>query len=482
TATTTAAAAATAIAAVGEFTGGAVDDLDPYTIWNPEKAYAARGICLILFGTFGVLLNVFIIVAIVPNRRLRTVRNILLVHLGLIGLASSITLTLYAAVVIFHGVWIGGRSACHAYGFILSVFTFASIWTITALSWDKYRTIASPLHHSLSASFRKMAGCFILFWLGAVSLSVPPLTGYSRFIFDKNMAICTVELRASTDLWYSLVYLSSAFLLPFVLITYCYLHIFRIARNQSSRIAATMVRMVSVIQAPISSAPQAALSIKGTKAISTILQLTGAFAFTYLPYSMILLFKMLFTSSHMDNVTVVLATTLFQAAPLTNAAVYGIRNKILRSSFNRYARRKMQEFCYRDHRRSSIRSVTKRQPSALKLSLLQGRRCVTSGVILPTYYSGASGSGGGGGSGGVRGGSVGAGVCSGVCCYDDADGNVGGNTNRHAHGLRRTQSYPIKTLTEVNGLSIGMSRTITGPYQQHSLVNLNDINSLTPIE
>ncbi|CAI9740578.1 Hypothetical predicted protein [Octopus vulgaris] len=249
-----------------------------------------------------------------------------------------------------------------------------------------------------------------------------------------------------------------------------------------------MVRMVSVIQAPISSAPQAALSIKGTKAISTILQLTGAFAFTYLPYSMILLFKMLFTSSHMDNVTVVLATTLFQAAPLTNAAVYGIRNKILRSSFNRYARRKMQDFCYRDHRRSSIRSVTKRQPSALKLSLLQGRRCVTSGVILPTYYSGTSGGGGGGSCGGscggsVRGGSVGAGVCGGVCCYDDVDGNAGGDTNRHAHGLRRTQSYPIKTLTEVNGLSIGMSRTITGPYQQqHSLVNLNDINSLTPIE
>lgn len=430
-------------AGIGPVDGGTTSglvDLDPYAIWNPERAYAARGICLVIFGTMGVLLNVFMIIAIVPNRRLRTVRNILLVHLGVVGLVSSVTLTLTAAIVIFHGVWLGGRVVCHAYGFILSVFTFVSVWTITALSWDKYRTIASPLHHSLTASFGKMTACFVVFWLGAVSFSIPPLFGANQFVFDKDMAICIIDFRNTRGMWYTIIYIALAFFLPFILITYCYMHIFRIARNQSSRIAATMVRMVSVIQAPISSAPQTALSIKGTKAISTILQLMGAFALTYLPFSVILLLRMTFDIP-LERVAVVLVTTLFQAAPLTNAAVYGVRNKILRASFYRYTRRKVQEFCYRDRRRGSVRSVTKRSSSALRLSLLQ-KRCITSGAILPNEF---------------------------------------GQGSNPVPGLRRTQSYPTKTLPEMNGMPIGISRTISGPYQ-HSLINLNEVNSLTPVD
>ena len=430
-------------ARVGPIDGGTTSgfvDLDPYEIWNPEKAYAVRGICLVIFGTVGVLLNVFMIIAIVPNRRLRTVRNILLVHLGVVGLASSLTLTLTAAIVIFHGVWLGGRVVCHAYGFTLSVFTFVSVWTITALSWDKYRTIASPLHHSLTASFGKMTACFIVFWLGAVSLSIPPFFGANQFVFDKDMAICMIDFSNAQGVWYMLLYIASAFLLPFVLITYCYLHIFRIARNQSSRIAATMVRMVSVIQAPISSAPQTALSIKGTKAISTILQLMGAFALTYLPFSVILLLRMSFDIP-LERVAVVLVTTLFQAAPLTNAAVYGVRNKILRASFYRYTRRKVQEFCYRDRRRGSVRSVTKRSSCALRLSLLH-KRCITSGAMLPNEF---------------------------------------GQSSNPIPGLRRTQSYPTKTIPEINGMAVGMSRTISGTYQ-HSLIGLNEVNSLTPVD
>jgi hypothetical protein len=103
--------------------------------------------------------NSYIIIAIVPNQRLRTVRNILLLHLAIVGLMNSVLMTFFAAVVSIYGYWIGGIVTCKMYGFLESSYTAVTVWTIAALSWDKYQTIASPLHHSLSATLRKMT-CF----------------------------------------------------------------------------------------------------------------------------------------------------------------------------------------------------------------------------------------------------------------------------------------------------------------------------------
>lgn len=149
---------------------------------------------------------------------------------------------------------------------------------------------------------------------------------------------------------------------------YCYAHIFRIARTQSSRIAATMLRMVSVIQAPIAPSTQSSLSLRGTKAMGTILQLIGSFVLTYLPYAIIILYEVIF-AEHANAVFVSIATTLFLAAPFTHAAIYGIRNQILRTSFYRYARRKIQHCCAKDKRRGSVKSLSRKPPAALKMPL-----------------------------------------------------------------------------------------------------------------
>ena len=70
--------------------------------WLPASVTMVRGACLIVFSVLGAGFNTFMIVAIAPNRRLRTVRNILLVHLGAVGLLSSMFTTAYPAIATFH--------------------------------------------------------------------------------------------------------------------------------------------------------------------------------------------------------------------------------------------------------------------------------------------------------------------------------------------------------------------------------------------
>ncbi|BFZ18406.1 hypothetical protein BsWGS_21445 [Bradybaena similaris] len=335
--------------------------------WLPPSVNIVRGACLVLISVLGASFNAFMIVAIVPNRRLRTVRNILLVHLGGVGLLSSMFTTMYPALVTFHGTWLGGKPMCQTYAYITCVFTSVSVWTIAALSWDKYQTIASPLHHSLTATLRKMLPCFSVFWGCGLILSLPPLFGANEYSFHSTMGVCGVNSSSVAGRWYTCVLVCLSFIFPFCLMIYCYAHIFRIARTQSSRIAATMLRMVSVIQAPIAPATQSSLSLRGTKAMGTILQLIGSFVLTYLPYAIIILYEVIF-AVHANAVFVSIATTLFLAAPFTHAAIYGIRNQILRTSFYRYTRRKIQHCCSNDKRRGSVKSLNKKSPT-LKMPL-----------------------------------------------------------------------------------------------------------------
>ncbi|OWF43669.1 Rhodopsin, GQ-coupled [Mizuhopecten yessoensis] len=344
---------------------------EPYSPgWSTQGRGIVHGIFLLVFTVIGSAFNVFMIVAIVPNRRLRTVRNILLVHLGAVGLASSMLTTLYAGVVSLCGYWLGGQSMCHAYGFIQSAFTLTSVWTIAALSWDKYQTIASPLHHSLTATARKMTSLFAVFWLSAFILALPPLFGGNSYVFSPVTGTCFINHLDVLSRWYVGLLVSVMFYLPLIVMIYCYTHIFRIARTQSSRIAATMVRMACVVQAPIALNTQAtaplSTSIKGTKAMLTILQLVGAFTLTYIPFSIVILVETATGTRQVDPMLVSIVTTLFQAAPMTNSAIYGIRNKILRNSFIRYTRRKVQLFCYKDKRKGSVK-----RSSSFRMSLMQ---------------------------------------------------------------------------------------------------------------
>lgn len=342
---------------------------------RPEVPQTARGVSLVIFVAIGFAFNTFMIVAIVPNRRLRTVRNILLVHLGCTGLLLTFLINLSTAVVSFSGKWFGGVVVCQLYGFFLTVLTFVTSWTITALSWDKYQTIASPLHHSLTATAVKMIVCFLLFWTMACTLSLPPLLGGSRYVFHAEKGICFVSTQSLTGKVYIVSFLLAAIYIPLGVMLFCYSHIYRIARTQSSRIAATMVQMTCVIQATIApNSPPTSLSIKGTKAMCTIFQLIGSFIVVYVPLSVILLAE-IFTSEDFKMNSVLSSTfiTLFLSAPVVHSSVYGLRNKILRNSFQRYLRRKIRYYCYKDKRKNSIKSFRSFRSASFKAAMMNRR-------------------------------------------------------------------------------------------------------------
>ncbi|CAG5117203.1 unnamed protein product [Candidula unifasciata] len=352
------------------------------TLWFPGSFGVVRAICLVVVSVLGAGFNTFMIVAIIPNRKLRTVRNMLLVHLGGVGLLSSVSVTIYPVLITFHGSWLGGTRMCQAYANLSCLLTSVSVWTIAALSWDKYQTIASPLHHSLGATLKTMLPYFSTLWLCGVVLLLPPLFGANEFFLFSPLGICGLNISSTAGRWYISVIVCLSFIIPSCIVIYCYTHIFRIARTQSSRIAATMLRMVKVIQVPAAPTSHGSSSLRGVKAMGTILQLIGSFLLTYLPYTCVVLYEVIFAAKA-NAILASIATTLFLAAPLTHAAIYGVKNPILRSSFRRYARRKVQHWCIKDNRRSnSIRSMNRKHSASIKMSIKYTVKCDEKQCIL----------------------------------------------------------------------------------------------------
>ena len=135
---------------------------------------------------------------------------------------------------------------------------------------------------------------------------------------------------------------------------FCYTHIYKIARSQSNRIAATMIQMTCIIQATVAPNINPSVSLKGSKAMRTIFQLIGSFVLVYIPMSVILIVDIIVPNTQATKValssTVVL---IFLSAPVIHSCVYGLRNKSLRLSFRRYIRRKIRYYCYKDKRKNS---------------------------------------------------------------------------------------------------------------------------------
>ncbi|XP_064612973.1 G protein-coupled receptor 161-like [Liolophura sinensis] len=266
------------------------------------------------------------------------------------------------------------------YAYLFSVLFLISVWIITALSWDKYQTIANPLHHSQTASSVKMATIFCIFWLAGIVMSLPPFFGGNQFAFHPAMAMCSIKFSNSFGLWYSVSFLVAGTVIPLVILTYCYAHIFKIARTQSSKIAASMVKMVSIIQAPITTTPPRSISIKGKRAIGTILHIVGAFLITYIPFALVVTTEMIAQTITSDVLSAV-SGTLVLSAPVINGAVYGLRNRILRESFSTFMRKKYKRLVGHDHGldnglipRASSHSLARRNSSNLRLSALV-KRC-----------------------------------------------------------------------------------------------------------
>ncbi|KAJ8952675.1 hypothetical protein NQ318_020990 [Aromia moschata] len=111
---------------------------------------------------------------------------------------------------------LGFTSACRMYGFIGGLSGTVSIITLSAISFDRYCVIKFPLHQSYSGLRLKI--CLVIVWVYGIVFSVIPVLdiGLGKYTYEGYLISCSFD------------YLTTAWVIPLVLIIFCYSSIIKV--------------------------------------------------------------------------------------------------------------------------------------------------------------------------------------------------------------------------------------------------------------
>ena len=197
---------------------------------------------LILISCVGTVGNVLVIFAVIVNRDLRTISNIFVVNLAFADLFVTTVIDPFAVVAVFNnGAFFylppdEHSSLCIFLGAFVVTCCGCSIWTIVAISVERYVQICHPgLHPKI---FNRQTAPFIVttLWIIALAIALPyfEVFGWGIYGYFTKGRICTCIFNVSY--YYGLYLIGLELALPMIIIPYCYFRIYLVVRKSKQRL------------------------------------------------------------------------------------------------------------------------------------------------------------------------------------------------------------------------------------------------------
>ncbi|XP_039292622.1 tachykinin-like peptides receptor 86C [Nilaparvata lugens] len=161
---------------------------------------------------------------------MRTVTNYLLVNLSLADLLMSLLNCIFNFIFMVNSHWPFGAFYCTVNNFVANFTVADSVFTLVAISIDRYLAIVHPLKHRTS---KKRALLMLLsVWLASTLLAIPCIlystTMTKRYKNGNYKTICYMKWpdgqypQSSREYIYNLIFLGFTYLIPVVSMAACY--------------------------------------------------------------------------------------------------------------------------------------------------------------------------------------------------------------------------------------------------------------------
>ncbi|XP_052748720.1 tachykinin-like peptides receptor 86C isoform X2 [Galleria mellonella] len=176
-----------------------------------------------------ILGNTLVIWIVIAHRRMRTVTNCFLVNLAVADLLMA---TLNGApnfVFLVTANWPFGSATCTASNFTANLTVSAGVFTLVAITVDRYVAIVKPLHHRLSRKVARAA--LVTVWCLSALLALPNLLysdTYRKQYINGEREICFIRWpdgsypTSKTDYCYNLVFLAVTYVVPMSVMVWAY--------------------------------------------------------------------------------------------------------------------------------------------------------------------------------------------------------------------------------------------------------------------
>ncbi|XP_028177590.1 tachykinin-like peptides receptor 86C [Ostrinia furnacalis] len=167
--------------------------------------------------------------ALSSHRRMRTVTNCFLVNLAVADLLMA---TLNGApnfVFLVTAHWPFGAATCTASNFTANLTVSAGVFTLVAITVDRYVAIVKPLQHRLSRRVARAA--LFTVWCASALLALPSLLysdTYKKQYINGEREICFIKWpdgsypTSRADYIYNLVFLAVTYVAPMAVMVWAY--------------------------------------------------------------------------------------------------------------------------------------------------------------------------------------------------------------------------------------------------------------------
>uniref|UniRef100_I3JTV6 G-protein coupled receptors family 1 profile domain-containing protein n=1 Tax=Oreochromis niloticus TaxID=8128 RepID=I3JTV6_ORENI len=162
---------------------------------------------------------------VAATKTFHSVTSVLIMNLAISDLLVGIGVMPFVALSVMNRGWSNML-------YILA--SNASVLTLAAIALDRYHSIIDCLRYSSRCTLWRICAVVLWIWLQALVTSCPPLLGWSSVSYVDPMYSCAVNWASSPS--YTAFMASLSYVLPAVVILFCYVNIVKVARSHARRI------------------------------------------------------------------------------------------------------------------------------------------------------------------------------------------------------------------------------------------------------
>ncbi|XP_038069359.1 alpha-2Da adrenergic receptor-like [Patiria miniata] len=212
------------------------DDPDWIYVSRDVTGIAISAILLVLIILLSILGNLAVILAILKTPRLREkTSNIFLINLSLTDLMNASLVMPSASVALIADDWYLGSPWCYAQCAFNYWFIIVSMLTLSMISIDGYYAVLHPMHYMsiITPKVVKLAVGYA--WLQGCVFALVPVF-YRWVVYDYWEVVCAIDWDTYSQegaLTYVILAFLFCFLVPAIVMTFCYTKICRVARQKA---------------------------------------------------------------------------------------------------------------------------------------------------------------------------------------------------------------------------------------------------------
>ncbi|XP_041377301.1 5-hydroxytryptamine receptor 6-like [Gigantopelta aegis] len=240
---------------------------------------------LIVFCT--IIGNVFVFLAVISNKKLRTVSNYFIVSLSLADLLVGTVVMIPAALNETIVEWVLGVEFCSIWASFDVMLCSASILNVCLISLDRYMSIMTPLRYNAAMTHRRALALLAGTWFVAILTSFVPIQNGWHNIEMPSLENLTFFSRRPQCIFvvsfpYAVTASTVTILLPIIIAFVLYYRVSKVAKRQACFVGTLLAPSHVLLGKPMSSK-----SIREPftrKATVTLGIIVGAYVVTWAPF------------------------------------------------------------------------------------------------------------------------------------------------------------------------------------------------------